>query len=150
MKYGKPEEAAKAICYGMIIRSSEEHRNCYLITFSVDFKVLDLSDWTGNKRAIIDFLSGSFCGGTDLTHAMHETFRMLSTDAFSFADVLFISDFEVGEMPSETVASMREMQSHDVRFHALEIGRGASRKTIDLFDVHWRYEHKSNRICRVK
>lgn len=30
------------------------------------------------------------------------------------------------------------------------MGAVASGETINLFDVHWRYEHRANRICRIK
>lgn len=47
--YGKPEEVAKAICYGLLLRSREERRACYLISFSLHVEVLDLSDWEGSR-----------------------------------------------------------------------------------------------------
>lgn len=117
--YGKPEEVAKAIYYGLLLRSREERRACYLISFSFHVEVLDLADWEEQQARITDFLAHSFCGVTDLTPAIDEALRMLCSDTYQLADVLVISDFELDDFPAETAAAISEVQSRNVRFHAL-------------------------------
>lgn len=146
--YGKPEEVAKAICYGLLLRSREERRACYLISFSLHVEVLDLADWEGQQAHIIDFLAHSFCGGTDLTPAIDEALRMLRSDIYRQADVLVISDFELDDFPEKTSAAISEVQSRNVRFHALQIGRGGNESTLRHFDVRWEYNHRNHRIVQ--
>ncbi len=145
---GNPEEVAKATCYGLLLRSREERRACYLISFSLHVEVLDLSDWEGQQTHIIEFLSHSFCGGTDLTPAIDEALRMLRTDTYRLADVLVISDFVLDDFPAETAAAISEEQSRNVRFHALQIGRGGNESALRHFDVRWEYNHRNHRIVR--
>lgn len=146
--YGKSEEVAKAICYGLLLRSREERWPCYLISFSLHVEVLDLADWEGQQARIIDFLAHSFCGGTDLTPAIDEALRMLRTDTYRLADVLVISDFELDDFPAETAAAISEVQSCNVWFHALQIGRGGNESALQHFDVCWEYNHRNHRIIR--
>lgn len=146
--YGKPEEVAKAICYGLLLRSREERRACYLISFSLHVEVLDLADWEGQQARITDFLAHSFCGGTDLTPAIDEALRMLRSDTYRLADVLVISDFELDDFPEKTSAAISEVQSFNVRFHALQIGRGGNESTLRHFDVRWEYNHRNHRIVQ--
>lgn len=146
--YGKPEEVAKAICYGLLLRSREERRACYLISFSLHVEVLDLADWEGQQARITDFLAHSFCGGTDLTPAIDEALRMLRSDIYRLADVLVISDFELDDFPAETAAAISEVQSRNVRFHALQIGRSGNESALQHFDIRWEYSHRNHRIIR--
>ncbi len=146
--YGKPEEVAKAICYGLLLRSREERRACYLISFSLHVEVLDLADWEGQQARITDFLAHSFCGGTDLTPAIDEALRMLRSDTYRLADVLVISDFELDDFPEKTSAAISEVQSFNVRFHVLQIGRGGNESTLRHFDVRWEYNHRNHRIVQ--
>ncbi len=143
---GKPEEVAKAICYGLLLRALAERRACYVISFSTSIRVLELSDWRANHKQIVDFLIHSFYGGTDLEPAIKEALRMLAINTFSLADVLVISDFNLGNFRVQTSKSLALTQARNVRFHSLEIGGGCNRSVLQHFDVQWRYNHRTNKI----
>lgn len=147
---GKPEELAKAVCFGLLLRSREEQRNCYLISYSLDVQVLDLADWKHGQSQIVDFLSHSFCGGTDLEPAIRESLRMLRTGDYSLADVLVISDFELGDLSPECLTEMAAVRQRNVRFHALQIGCCGNEHVLDLFDVRWAYNSCTRRIAKAK
>lgn len=146
--YRQARRGRQAICYGLLLRSREERRACYLISFSLHVEVLDLADWEGQQARITDFLAHSFCGGTDLTPAIDEALRMLRSDTYRLADVLVISDFELDDFPEKTSAAISEVQSFNVRFHALQIGRGGNESTLRHFDVRWEYNHRNHRIVQ--
>lgn len=143
---GKPEEVAKAICYGLLLRSREEGRKCYVISYSTDIEVLDLTEWDAGMNAIVDFLTFSFHGGTDLEPALAEAMRMLETEDYILADVLIVSDFEVGDLVPRTVSRIRDMQRRNVQFHSLLIGSHCNRDVVNKFDCNWRYDHNKNEI----
>lgn len=145
---GKPEEVAKAICFGLLLRAREERRACYLISYSQRIEVLDLSDWRQNRSQIVDFLSHSFCGGTDLEPAIAEALRMLRTCEFALADVLVISDFIFSNLSPERAEAMRIAQTKNTRFHALRIGTQGNVEMLRRFDSLWNYNPKNRQITR--
>lgn len=146
---GKPEEVAKAICYGLIEQSRAEGRNCYVITFSTRIEVLDLSNLRENRASILDFLTHSFNGGTDLTEPFRHAIEMLRSEEFSLADVLFISDFIAPPLPDYLIGMLVSLQQRNVQFHALSIGWMGQPHLLQLFDVWWLYRHRANRIDRL-
>ena len=147
---GFPEEVAKAICYGLILRSRAEKRACYLISYSIDIEVLNIADWEQQQEQIVNFLSYSFHGGTDLEPALKEALRMLQCDEYSLADVLVISDFEVRDLSLETITAINEVREHNTLFHSLEVGWGGNNEVLAQFDVCWYYDHHTNRIRQRK
>lgn len=145
---GFPEKVAKAICYGLILRSRAEKRACYLISYSIDIKVLNLADWEQQQEQIVNFLSYSFHGGTNLEPALKEALRMLQYDEYSLADVLVISDFEIRDLSLETITAINKVREHNTLFHSLEVGFGGNNEVLVQFDVYWYYDHHTNRICK--
>ena len=143
---GIPEKVAKAICYGLILRSRAEKRACYLISYSIDIEVLNLADWEQQQDQIVNFLSYSFHGGTDLELALKEALRMLQCDEYSLADVLVISDFEVRDLSLETITAINRVRERNTRFHSLEIGWSGNNEVLAQFDFCWHYDHNTNRI----
>ena len=147
--YGKPEEVAKAICYGLLLRSHEEGRKCYVISYSTGIGVLDLTEWDTGMNAIVDFLTHSFHGGTDLEPALAEAMRMLNDENYALADVLVVSDFEVGDLEPHTVSRIKDMQRRNVQFLSLLIGGHCNRDVVNKFDRNWYYDHYKNEITQT-
>lgn len=141
---GFPEKVAKAICYGLILRSRAEKRACYLISYSIDIEVLNLADWEQQQEQIVNFLSYSFYGGTNLEPALKEALRMLQCDEYSLADVLVISDFEIRDLSLETLTAINKVREHNTLFHSLEVGCGGNNEVLVQFDVYWYYDHHTN------
>lgn len=145
----KPEEVAKAICFGLL-HSREEQRNCYLISYSRKVNVLDLADWKHRQAQIVDFLVHSFCGGTDLEPAILQSLHMLRTDDYALADVLVISDFMLDDLSPQCQAAMAAVKQRNVRFHALQIGYQGNENVLGLFDVRWEYNARNHWIAKSK
>ena len=132
----------------MLLRLREERRTCYLISFLLYVEVLGLSDWEGQQARIVDFLAHSFCGGTNLAPAIDEVLRRLRSDTYQLADMLVISDFELDDFPEMISAAVSEVQSRNVRFHVLQIGRGGNESALRHFDARWEYNYCNHRIVR--
>ena len=147
---GIPEEVAKAICYGLILRSRAEKRACYLISYSIDVEVLNLADWEQQQEQIVNFLSYSFHGGTDLEPALKKALQMLQNEDYILADVLVISDFEIRDLSLETITAINSVRERNTLFHSLEVGWGGNNVVLAQFDACWYYDHHTNRIQRRK
>ena len=91
---GKPEYRAKAVALEAIRVARLERRACYVFCYSGQDEVTELyvdlqqTGW----QPIIDFLSFSFHGGTDINAVMHRAFGLLVQKQWSNADVVLISD----------------------------------------------------------
>ena len=147
---GIPEEVAKAICYGLILRSCAEKRACYLISYSIDVEVFNLADWEQQQEQIVNFLSYSFHGGTDLEPALKKALQMLQNEDYILADVLVISDFEVRDLSLETITAINSVRERNTLFHSLEVGWGGNNVVLAQFDACWYYDHHTNRIQQRK
>lgn len=143
---GIPEQLAKTICYGLIIKSLEQRRNCFVITFSTSVEVLDISDVRNNSKVIIDFLMRSFMGGTNLNPALEKAIEILSNEMYCNADVLFISDFIASNFNPHLITAMSEAKSCKTRFHALLIGDYYKDKLLSNFNMVWKYDSKRGQI----
>ncbi len=144
---GKPEEVAKAICYGLLLRSREEGRKCYVISYSTDIEILDLTEWNTGMNEVVNFLTYSFYGGTDLEPALEEVWCILAKEDYRLADVLVISDFEVDDLQPQTILQIRDMQARNVQFHSLLIGDCYNRDVVNRFDRNWRYDYKQKSVA---
>lgn len=118
---GEPLKAAFAMLHRLVDIASKEHRRCYLITFAVECKAIDLG-MPGNRRAIDSFLEESFSGGTNGERMLREAVDILRDENYVMADVLIISDFAFAPPTAETLAAMRSHQAADTRFYGLQIG----------------------------
>lgn len=112
--------------------------------------MLNLADWEQQQDQIVNFLSYSFHGGTDLEPALKEALRMLQCDEYSLADVLVISDFEVRDLSLETITAINGVRERNTLFHSLEIGWSGNNEVLAQFDVCWYYDHHTNRIRQRK
>ncbi len=118
---GHPMEVAFAMLHQLIDTAHRTHRNCYLITYSVQSKSIDLCE-PGQWRRLDDFLSTSYSGGTNGEHMFQDVIRKLHTNNYSMADVLIISDFAFAIPIPETLAAIRREQASGTRFYGLQIG----------------------------
>lgn len=119
---GKPERIAKSMTMQILMTAKRKNRKCFLITYSVRAKVLDISKpehWSKVKS----FLKNQFTGGTDGEDMLTFALNALNTDNYSMADVLIISDFEFNLPLSHTRERMEEEQKKGTRFYGLQIGR---------------------------
>ncbi len=145
---GLPEQIAKILCFAILKMASREQRKCFLISFSVGIKTINLLDLANSMDEVVKFLSMSFHGGTDVTPAMMATINMLETNDYKDADVLMVSDFVMFEIRDEVVKKMRRQQEKDTKFHSLTISKQANPEIVHKFDNNWIYNPEERGIVK--
>ena len=135
---GRASEISVAMLYQLLEVARRENRRCFLITFSVRARSIDLSE-PGQWRKIEEFLSISYTGGTNGEQMLRDAVRQLHTDDFSMADVLIISDFAFAPPQPATLAAIRREQARDTRFYGLRIGR-LNTPYDNILDKIWQVE----------
>ena len=131
---GKPIEICKALLTRIIYLARKQKRKCFLITFSVRARYLEISR-PGQYSKVEDFFSDRFTGGTDGEEMLSAALKALGKEAFSMADVLIISDFLFPLPKPETSVKIRNEQARGTRFYGLCIGKhiGPYSKVLDKF-----------------
>lgn len=145
---GLPEQIAKVLCFAILKMASREQRKCFLISFSVGIKTINLLDLANSMDEIVKFLSMSFHGGTDVTPAMMATLSMLETNDYKDADVLMVSDFVMFEIREEVAKKMHRQQEKDTKFHSLTISKQANPEIIQNFDNNWMYNPEERGVVK--
>jgi uncharacterized protein with von Willebrand factor type A (vWA) domain len=126
--------------------AAKEQRKCYLISFSIGIKSINLLDLANSMDKIAEFLTMSFDGGTDVTPALSEALDMLQTNDYREGDVLMVSDFVMFEIRQEILDRIKREKEKDTKFHSLTIGKKANQEVLDAFDNCWMYDPESKRI----
>lgn len=149
--FGEPEEIAKAISFTILSRALKHKRPCYVISFSDGFRTLELTKAGKELDLMIEFLTQSFHGGTDIQPALREAISMLKEEAFHKADVLVISDFMIPwieeKVRNEIIAQRKQ---NGTQFHSLYISRSIDPGAVPLtiFDHHWLYDLENPQVIR--
>jgi len=122
---GVPETVAKAITFELMRLAAAEQRKCYLFTFSGprDLAGRELTlDQHGLQR-IIDLLSMSFHGGTDISSPMRDAVGKLSQAGWERADVILVSDGEFS-VPEDILQLVSTAKRHKaLRVHGLIVAQ---------------------------
>lgn len=118
---GKPEEIAKSLLVQILQMAKKKKRKCFLITFSVHSKCLEISK-PGHWHEVKEFLNKRFTGGTDGEQMLKDIIKALNTHDYSMADALIISDFEFSSPRSDTRKAILKEQAKGSRFYGLQIG----------------------------
>lgn len=132
---GRPIQLAKSLLLQLLRMAKKQKRKCFLITFSVRAKCLDLSR-PGSWRKLDAFLDETFCGGTDGEEMLDAALKMLYSADYAMADVLIISDFEFNLPTPSTSESMRIEHRRGTRFYGLQIGK-MKNPYNDILDKIW-------------
>ena len=140
---GKPIQLAKTLLLQLLRMAKKQKRKCYLISFSVRAKSLDLS-LPGSWRKLNNFLDNTFTGGTDGEEMLNAAMKMLNSSKFSMADVLIISDFYFSVPKPATRDKMNQERAKGTRFYGLKIDSNA--KSYDtILDKIWKVYIKNSR-----
>ena len=118
---GEPEEIAKSLLLQILQMAKKKKRKCFLITFSVHTKILEISK-PGQWHKVKEFLVKRFSGGTDGEQMLKDIINALNTKEYSMADALIISDFEFPYPFPDTRKSILKEQAKGTRFYGLQIG----------------------------
>ena len=118
---GKPEKIARSLLIQLLRLAKKQHRKCFVITFSVRAKALELTR-PANWKLLKKFIEEGFSGGTDGEEMLAAALDALQTKDFSMADVLIISDFEFPLPKENTRKRMETEHSKGTRYYGLQIG----------------------------
>ncbi|MCS6968418.1 MAG: VWA domain-containing protein [Cytophagales bacterium] len=146
---GLPSQIAKVLCFAMMKVAAKEHRKCYLISFSIGIKTINLLNIAENIDKIIDFLSMSFDGGTDITPALSEALNMLQTRDYKEADVMIVSDFVMFDINQHLLRRIEQEQARGTKFHSLTLSNKPNLQVIRQFDNYWVYDPQERNIMRL-
>lgn len=136
---GAPETIAKAITLEAIRIANAEMRDCFLYAFSgpKETAEFDLTVRRGGIQALLEFLSCSFHGGTDVAEPMSRALKRVETAKWSRADIIVVSDGEFPEPSATRAAVTSTRESLGLRVHGLLIGSRHSTAMQRLCDpVH--------------
>ena len=117
---GDPETVAKAVTLAVTMQAKSEKRKCYLIEFSTETKALEIG-YGATMKDFLNFLSNSFSGGTDAVDALKAGIAIMQKPDYEKADLLLVSDFEIGKQGEELNRLMSEQKQRGSRFFALAI-----------------------------
>ena len=118
---GEPEKLARSLLMQLLRLAKKQHRKCFVITFSVRAKALELTkpaNWSRLKK----FLEEGFSGGTNGEQMLAVALDALQTKDLCMADVLIISDFEFPLPISDTCKRMETEPAKGTRYYGLQIG----------------------------
>lgn len=118
---GRPQKIALSLLMQLLRMARRQKRHCFLISFSVRSRSIDLSR-PSNWNKINSFFERSFSGGTDGEQMLSEAIRVLNKDTFEMADVLIISDLQFAAPRPDTMHKINREKALGTRFYALQIG----------------------------
>lgn len=132
---GTPIKIATSLLLQLLRMAKKERRKCFLISFSVRAKNIDLSR-PGNWRKLEAFLKDGYTGGTDGEQMLNQAMEVLDEGTFEMADILIISDFEFPKPIATTQDRMEKNRQKGTKFYGLQIG-DSSRTYDKILDRLW-------------
>lgn len=133
---GRPQQIAFSLLKQLLRMAKKQKRSCYLISFSVRSKSIDLAK-PRNWGRIDNFLEQSFSGGTDGEQMLAEAIRVLQKGTYEMADVLIISDFKFPAPVAATMDKISKEKALGTRFYGLKIGRYGVKDYDKVMDKIW-------------
>lgn len=120
---GNPEAMAKAIALETMRVAAQENRACYILAFSGPDQIheYELSDTEQGWRALLDVVSLSFHGGTDISSVVKQACARVKHKNWNSADLLLVSDsrFNVTDELLENVEAIKE--NYSMRLHGINV-----------------------------
>ena len=148
--HGTPETVAKTLSLAILKIAIKDNRKCYLISYSDSFKTMELHNLNNSLNNLLDFLSMSFLGGNNEPLAMKEVLRILQTENYKKADVLWVSDFVTIPFDNLTLSEIEKAKQNKTKFHSLTIGQSGNPSIIGQFDNNWVYNmNDTNRVLSL-
>lgn len=135
---GRPLEIAKSLLQQLAAIAKKEKRNCFLISFSIRTKTLDLAR-PSNYHKMDKFFNNGFSGGTNGEEMFCEIFKMLDSEKYSMADALIISDFCFPLPIEKTMKQLKEEQRKGTRLCGLNVQKSNpfAKTYEDILDKMW-------------
>ncbi|MEZ8724599.1 VWA domain-containing protein [Vibrio pomeroyi] len=121
---GLPENIAKASVLECLKVAYKEKRRCYVYLFGSKREVseLDLTLDASDFNVLLNFLTMSFSGGTDVDEPLNKALQKCDSEEWYKADILLVSDgeFPVSSGLSRKISNRRKNQGLQV--HGIQIG----------------------------
>jgi MoxR-like ATPase len=135
---GSRETLSKAVVLACVSAARKQRRSCQVVAFSNERGVMDAGEITPDPagvRRLLEFLSNSFGGGTDVTGALKYAMTKLGSDAMSAADVLLVTDGEIPDPPvkEEMMQDLDRLKRRTgMQIHGLLVGKSESKPVSKL------------------
>ena len=136
---GTPERIAKIIAFILAKSAFISKRKVFLINFSTEIECTEIGGITGDIKELLNFLSMSFYGGTDINPAFDKALEILESKDYKKADLLLISDGLFPNANSKNKEKIKEFQRKNNKFHSLMIGNSSNSSALEIFDNNWKY-----------
>lgn len=133
--HGIPEAIAKAITLGVVKSAASENREILIISFSTSFETMRINQLENADKMeiLIDFLSSSFHGGTDISSALEHAL-LSAREKLSSADVLVISDFVSQDFSQNCSKKILDAKKRGTRFFAVSMGDRGNNNILKFMD----------------
>lgn len=153
---GDPENIAKAVALYLGQEAKAQNRAYFIINFSTQIKTYEQTE-KKTIKSLISFLQRSFHGGTDVEPALECALDLLQQENYEKADILVISDFEIGQFSREMQNKIAAQKQKKTKFNALVISAYNSfgisgyeqfyqYSPLSFFDNQWQYSPTTGEI----
>eukprot|EP00884_Botryococcus_braunii_P021264 jgi/Botrbrau1/7821/Bobra.9_2s0002.1 len=136
---GARETVAKALALECMRGAHRQQRECLLYAFSGpdDVKELVLKSQSEHLEKLLDFLTYTFGGGTDVDKPLELSLERLETAQWAQADILLVTDGEI-PMPNEELLERLDTAraALGLEVHGLLVGREDSPEVMERLCSH--------------
>lgn len=137
---GERERIAKSTLLAIAELTEVQHRKCYIILFSDDIECIEITDLGTSFDRLVDFLSQSFHGGTDMEPVITHALRKISEEGYMEADIVAVSDFEMRPVDALLTRSIEHAKAKETKLYAISLGgKSAETSFLKLCDKYWDY-----------
>jgi len=136
---GARETVAKAMVLECMRQSRSQQRACYLYSFSGpgDCQELELKLNATGLQGLLEFLSGSFHGGTDVDEPFNRALVRLSEAEWQNSDILLVTDGEIAPPNEELIANLNEAKEEmGLKVHGLLVGEAGNADVVESICSH--------------
>ena len=137
---GERERIAKSTLLAIAELTEVQHRKCYVILFSDDIECIEITDLGSSFDRLVDFLSQSFHGGTDMEPVITHALRKISEEGYMEADIITVSDFEMRPVDKLLSRTIEHAKAKQTKMYAISLGgKSAETSYLKLCDKYWEY-----------
>lgn len=135
--HGEPEYLAKVIAFAITKIALKDKRKALLISFSTNYEVFELTNFQNSLPKLIEFLQMSFNGGTDVSGAVAEAVKKMTTENYEKADLLIITDGVFGSIGRDLENKVAALKQKSNKFNTLIIGQSQNSSALQFCDNVW-------------
>ena len=128
---GLPEELANSLMMKLLTIAERQHRNLYLISFSVEARPIEVRR---DRTALLEFFRQRSVGDTNATKMLKQVFALLESGEYASADVLWFTDFRIPLCHVELRKQLTGYRRQGTKFYGLKIGHAFDQGWEEYFD----------------